>query len=159
MSFDFSGKSVLVTGATRGIGLGLTRALVKYGGTVYALGSNKELLDALIEEYGDRVISVHVNLVDWGATRAALEQLPPMNGLVNNAGVSYAWVPSLDAPKDIIDKTLSVNLMAQINVTQVIGKKMVEAGNGGSIVNVSSINGIKLCESAWPTIYRRLRLI
>lgn len=141
MPFDFSGKKILVTGASRGIGRLLTKNLSSAGAEVYGLGSNKELLDSLKEECKN-VHIVQVNLADWDATRAALEQLPAMDGLVNNAAVSYDWVPSLDASKEVMDKTFAVNVMAPVNVTQVIGKKMAQAGKGGSIVNISSINGL-----------------
>ena len=143
MAFDFSNKRILITGAGRGIGKGLAIAIVKAGGEVYALSKNTANLDALVAECGGKSIhTVTVDLADWKGTRKALESLEPMDGLVNNAGMSFPWVSSLDAPKDIIDKTLDINLKAAVNVTQVIGRKMVESVKGGSIVNVSSINGL-----------------
>ena len=141
MAFKFAGKRFLVTGASRGIGRLLTTELLSTGAEVYGLASNKTLLYSLKEEYKN-VHTVQVNLRDWEATRAALEQLPAMNGLVNNAGVRYGWMSSMATSKDVIDKTFALNIMGAVNVTQVVCKKMVEAGKGGSIVNVSSINGI-----------------
>lgn len=141
MAFDFTGKKILVTGASRGIGRLLAKNLSAAGAEVYALGTNRELLDSLKKECAN-IHPVLANLADWDATRKTLQQLPVMDGLVNNAGVSYEWVPSLEASKEVIEKTFSVNLMGAVNVTQVIGKKMVEGGKGGSIVNVSSINGL-----------------
>ncbi|XP_045161913.2 L-xylulose reductase-like [Mercenaria mercenaria] len=152
MPFDFSGKNVLVTGATRGMGRLLTKCLSSAGAEVYGLGSNRQLLDTLKVEC-ENVHTVHVDLADWKATRKTLEQLPAMNGLVNNAGVSLHWVTSLEAGKDVIDKTFAVNVMAAVNVTQVVGKKMVAAGKGGSIVNVSSVNGLN--PNVWRTICQR----
>lgn len=141
MAFDFSGKKVLVTGASRGIGRLLSKTLSDAGADVYGLGRNVDLLNSLEKECSN-IHPVHVDLADWDATRQKLEQLPPMNGLVNNAAISYDWVPSLEATKDVIDQTFTVNVIAAVNVTQVIGTKMVAAGNGGAIVNVSSINGL-----------------
>jgi len=143
MAFDFTGQSILVTGASRGIGRELTKALIKAGAVVYGLSSNKELLNSLQQECGESVRPVVVDLSDWDATRAAVEALPVMDGLVNNAGISYPWVASVDVPRDVIEKTMSVNLMAAINLTQIVGRKMVAAGRKGSIVNISSINGLK----------------
>ncbi|KAL4220807.1 hypothetical protein ACF0H5_019075 [Mactra antiquata] len=142
MAFKFSGKRIFITGATRGIGRAVVDGVRKTGGIVYGLGSNKELLNKLVEECPD-VTPVHVDLSDWDATRKELEKLPAMDGIVNNAAYSVGWESSLDASKEVLDKTLNINLMGAINVIQVLGKKMVEAGNGGSIVNISSINGIK----------------
>ncbi|KAL4220811.1 hypothetical protein ACF0H5_019079 [Mactra antiquata] len=141
MAFKFSGKRIFITGATRGLGRAVVDGVRKAGGIVYGLGSNKKLLDKLVEECPD-VTPVHVDLSDWDATRKELEKLPAMDGIVNNAAYCASGVASLDASKEMIDKTLNINLMGAINVIQVLGKKMVEAGNGGSIVNISSINGI-----------------
>ena len=141
MSFNFAGKRFLVTGASRGIGRLLATNLSSAGAEVFGLATNKELLNSLKEQCKN-VHIVPVNLTDWDATWKALEQLPPMNGLVNNAAVFYDKMPSLSASKDSIDKTFAVNIMGAVNAAQVIGKKMVEAGKGGSIVNVSSIAGI-----------------
>ncbi|KAL4220808.1 hypothetical protein ACF0H5_019076 [Mactra antiquata] len=142
MAFDFAGKRIFITGASRGIGRAVVDGVRKAGGIVYGLGSNKELLDKLVEECPD-VTPVHVDLSDWDATRKELEKLPAMDGIVNNAAYSAPWVSSLDASKEVIDKTLDINLTGPINIIQVLGKKMVAAGNGGSIVNISSMNGIK----------------
>ncbi|KAL4220809.1 hypothetical protein ACF0H5_019077 [Mactra antiquata] len=142
MTIKYFSKRFFITGATRGIGRAVVDGVRKAGGIVYGLGSNKELLDKLVEECPD-VTPVHVDLSDWDSSRKELEKLPAMDGIVNNAGYAAHWVASLDAPKELIDKTLNINLMGAINVIQVLGKKMVEAGNGGSIVNISSVNGIK----------------
>ena len=150
MAFDFTGQTILVTGASRGIGRELTKALIKAGAVVYGLSRNKELLDSLRQECGEAMRPVVVDLSDWDATRAAAEALPVMDGLVNNAGVFYPEVPSLDVPRDVIEKTLSVNLMAAINLIQVVGHKMVAAGRKGSIVNVSSINGLNPMRGSLP---------
>lgn len=116
--------------------------LIQSGAEVYGFGRNSDELATLSAECGSKFHPVHADLADWDATRVELEKLPAMNGLVNNAGVSYPWISSLDTTRETVDKTFSVNLMAALNVTQIIGKKMVAAGKGGSIVNVSSINGI-----------------
>lgn len=116
--------------------------LVDSGAEVYGLGRNTEELASLAAECGAKLHPIRADLTDWNATRQEIEKLPAMYGLVNNAGVSYGWQSSLEVEKETIDKTFSVNLFAAVNVTQVVGKKMVEAGQGGSIVNVSSINGI-----------------
>ena len=61
-----------------------------------------------------------------------------MDGVVNNgAHLVTSFHDALDCPKEILERVLAVNLMAPINVIQTTGKKMVAAGRGGSIVNVS----------------------
>ena len=144
MPFDFTGKKILITGAGRGIGRELAKAISKNGGEVYALSVTKENLDSLAKE-SERIHPVLANLGNWDETRAAVEKLEAMDGVVNNAGVSYPWESSLDVSKELLDKTLNINLMAAINIIQVTGKKMVAAGKGGSIVNISRYNLQLLC--------------
>lgn len=136
MPFDFTGKKILITGAGRGLGRELAKAIAGAGGEVYALARNKENLDSLTAE-SERIHAILVDLRDWDKTRAELEKLEVMDGVVNNAARSPPEQSSLDLPKDQIEHTLSVNLLAAINVIQVTGKKMVEAKKKGSIVNVS----------------------
>ena len=135
MPFDFSGKNFLVTGAAGGIGASLTRALIKAGGFVYALGRRNN-----VEELAKENENIHplvVDLADWEATREALEKLPPLDGVVNNAARADGRFDSLTMSKDRLSRTLNVNVMAPVNVIQITAQKMIEAGKRGSIVNVS----------------------
>ena len=136
MAFDFSGRKILITGAGRGIGRALAKEVAKLGGEVYALSKTKENLDSLTKE-SERIHPIVADLSDWDNTRAVLEKMDAMDGVVNNAGVANPWENSLGVSKEILDKTLSINLIAAINVIQVMGKKMVAADKRGSIVNVS----------------------
>lgn len=141
MTFDFTGKKILITGAGRGLGRHLAIEISKAGGEVFALGRNKDNLDSLAQEAG-RIHVILADLNDWDETRAVVEELETMDGVVNNAGVANPFIESLEVPKEIIERTLNVNLMAAINIIQLTGKKMKAAGKGGSIVNVSSVVGI-----------------
>ena len=136
MTFDFTGKKILITGAGRRLGRHLAIEISKAGGEVFALGRNKDNLDSLAQEAG-RIHVILADLNDWGETRAVVEELETMDGVVNNAGVANPFIESLEVPKEIIERTLNVNLMAAINIIQLTGKKMKAAGKGGSIVNVS----------------------
>ena len=136
MAFDFSGRKILITGAGRGIGRALAKEVAKLGGEVYALSKTKENLDSLTKE-SERIHPIVADLSDWNNTRAVLEKMDAMDGVVNNAGVANPWENSLGVSKEILDKTLSINLIAAINVIQVMGRKMVAADKRGSIVNVS----------------------
>ena len=64
-----------------------------------------------------------------------------MDGLVNNAAAIPVPSNAIDMPKEAIDQILDVNLKAAVNLMQVVGKKMMQAGKGGSIINVSSMLG------------------
>ena len=137
MSFDFTGKKILVTGAGRGIGRTFALEIAAAGATVYALGRTKETLDTLAEE-SDRIHPIVADISDWDKTRPLLDKLEVMDGVVNNAAeLPSELQESLEVPKEVLEKYQSTNVLGTINVIQSTGKKMVAAGNGGSIVNIS----------------------
>ena len=157
MAFDFTGKKILVTGAGRGIGRSFALEIAVAGATVYALGRTKETLDTLAEE-SDRIHPIVADISDWDKTRPLLDALEVMDGVVNNAAETPAYKgiqAALEFPKDELELFQRVNVLGTINVIQSTGKKMVAAGNGGSIVNISRYaNEIVLLGMQ---IYRRTR--
>ena len=88
MPFSFVGKKILITGAGRGIGRHLAKALVNAGGEVYALGRRKETIESLAEECNN-IHPVIADLSNWTRTREALSGLDAMDGVVNNAIYIY----------------------------------------------------------------------
>ena len=80
MSFDFTGKKILVTGAGRGIGRTFALEIAAAGATVYALGRTKETLDTLAEE-SDRIHPIVADISDWDKTRPLLDELEVMDGV------------------------------------------------------------------------------
>ena len=136
MSFDFKGRLFLVTGASRGLGWDLSKAIAAAGGEVYALARDKDSLDNLVKE-SERIHPILADLNDWEGTRAELEKLEALDGVVNNAAVSFPAGDGLEVSKEIIENTFRVNVMGAINVIQTTAKKMKDAKKRGSIVNVS----------------------
>ena len=136
MPFDFSGKRILVTGAGRGIGRALVKAIVDAGGEVFALSKSKDLLDVLAKE-SDRIHVFQVDLSDWEATGKIVDGIDALHGVVNNAAYTDEFIDSIDMSKDRLNYGLSVNLMAPMHIIQLAAKKMIQAGIHGSIVNIS----------------------
>jgi len=136
ITYNFAGKRALVTGAGRGIGRAVAIELAKGGAETYALSKTQANLDALVKEYPS-IHPVQVDLADWAATRQAVEALPPIDLLVNNAAI-IAFEKFVDAKPEEFDEIMNVNVKALINVSQVVAKKMIERGTGGSIVNLST---------------------
>jgi len=91
----------------------------------------------LLQEECAAVKCVHLDLTDWDATKAALEPLPQMDGLVNNAAVAICE-PFLEVKPEDFDLMFNANVKQVINVSQIVAKKMISEGKPGSIVNVSS---------------------
>jgi len=148
MELNLAGKKILVTGAGRGIGRDIAIALAKAGCKVYALSRTQSTLDSLVQEYPD-IITITQDLSKWDETRAKLEQIEPLDGLVNNAAVFNVLQSPLEHTEDQLECYMRNNLFSAINCTQAVAKKMIEAGKGGSIVNISSIAG----EKAFPTMF------
>ncbi|CAG7837801.1 unnamed protein product [Allacma fusca] len=150
MSFDknnFNGKKVIVTGAGRGIGRALCLKLANdLGAIVWAVSKNPDNLNSLKAEC-PTITPVSVDLEDWGATRSAIDSIGPVDYLVNNAGVLIIK-SFLDTTAEDFDLCNNVNLRAVFNVSQVVGRNMIQAGISGSIVNMSSLSSIRPTEYA-----------
>jgi L-xylulose reductase len=136
MPFDFSGKRALVTGAGKGIGRATVRSLVECGAEVVALSRTEADLVSLKEEIPG-VQTVCVDLSDIVASVDAVKSLGPIHLLVNNAGITKLE-PFLEVTTEAFDSIFSVNVKSVLFLSQVIAKGMMERGEGGSIVNVSS---------------------
>ena len=140
MAYMFHGRSILVTGAGRGIGFGIAKSLANMGASVIALSKTKTNLDLLVKEAPDIQI-IHQNLNNWKETRDVVSNIEYLDGLVNCAAIVSPPKPTLAVTAENLDLHFNVNLKAAINTMQVAGKKMIETGKGGSIVNISSVIG------------------
>jgi len=141
MEVSLKGKRVLITGAGRGIGKELVITFSKQGAIVYALTKNPDNLAKLKAECPN-IIPIQADLLDWEGTKKALEAIKePMDCLVNNAGI--AEIQNFgDITPEAFDMQFGVNVKGLINVSQIISKKMIEAGIKGSIVHVSSVSSM-----------------
>ena len=131
-SREFAGRTVLVTGATKGIGRTTAKLLAHRGASVLALGRSTIELTSLKGEIGCRTIAA-----DLEATRAAVRANLPFDLLVNCAGTT-ALQPFLDLTLETFDRIMTVNAKAPIVVAQEYARDRVAAKQAGSIVNVSS---------------------
>ena len=135
MNIDFRDKRILVTGAGKGIGREIVIKLSEYGANVVALSRTQADLDTLRQETGCECISV--DLADATAARDAADAAGEVDLLVNNAGIALLE-PFLETSVEAFDEVMAVNVRAVMIVSQVIVRKMIERGQGGAIVNLSS---------------------
>jgi len=133
---DFQGKSVVVTGAGKGIGRATAIMLASRGAKVIALTRSQQDLESLSTEIGSA--SILVDLSDAAATRAAAESAMPADYLVNCAGTTVLQSFLETTPEDF-DFLHAVNTRALLLVSQVYARHRIARGLGGAIVNVSSI--------------------
>jgi len=136
-SQEFAGKSVLVTGAGKGIGRAIAVMLAARGAKVVALSRSAEDLKQLDAEIGST--SITVNMADAEATRAAAKQAIPVDYLVNCAGTT-TLESFLDVTVDAFDHLIAVNTRAPMIVAQEYARDRIARGERGSIVNVSSMS-------------------
>ena len=137
MTAEFQGRSVLVTGAGKGIGRATATLLAERGASVVAISRSDADLDSLRAEIGCRTIAV--DLADAGRTRAAALEALPVDLLVNCAGTTEL-TPFLDLDAATFDAIMAVNCRAPMIVAQEYARAVVERGATGAIVNVSSIS-------------------
>ena len=140
--FDLSGKTAVVTGGGRGLGLGISDALLEAGADVIVFGRSP-LPDALTNhaaELGRQVDFVALDLANSDEIAAAADQVLSarrVDILVNNAGTQDRY-PAVTFPLPAWDSVLDVNLRAVFQLCQQFGRPMLERGEG-KIVNLASL--------------------
>jgi NAD(P)-dependent dehydrogenase (short-subunit alcohol dehydrogenase family) len=131
-----SGKTALVTGGNRGIGLATVRALAKAGATVHFTARSAANIAAAQRELGDIPATGHLaNMADRAAMATLLDQ--PFDILVNNAAVIAPIGRILDISAEDWATSIDINLTSVFHATQRALAHMVARG-GGTIVNISS---------------------
>jgi L-xylulose reductase len=134
---SFEGKTVLITGAGKGIGRATVADLLRRGARVIALSRTAADLAEVEAEHGCKTLVV--DLADTTATRAAVRAALPFDYLVNCAGVA-ALHSVLDTTPEIFDQVMAVNCRAPLIVSQEYARDRIGRGAKGAIVNVSSIS-------------------
>ncbi len=144
MSFDLSGKTALVTGSTRGIGLALTKALAAAGARVAINGRTMEAVEAVAARV-EGAVGAPFDVTDEAAVARAVAALGPVDILVNNTGMALRR-PLVDLELDEWRQVLDVNLTSAFLVSRAVVPGMIERGRG-KVVNVCSV----MSELARPT--------
>ena len=145
---DLSGKVAVVTGAAGGLGLACARRLGEAGAAVVVNDLDGGRASAAAEELtgaGRAAVAVQGDVTRSGDVARLLASTVEAFGradvLVNNAAI-YPLDPFLEADGEQWQRTLDLNLMGVFRVTQAFARRMIEQGDGGSIVNIASIAAI-----------------
>jgi NAD(P)-dependent dehydrogenase (short-subunit alcohol dehydrogenase family) len=147
--FSLEGKVALVTGGSRGIGAACAKMLARAGADV-AISSRKvadlEGVAAEIRGLGRRALAAeaHVGRIELLQPLIArvVAELGRIDILVNNAGTSF-FSPAIDMTEKAWDSVMNLNLKGLFFLSQAAARQMRDQGDGGSIVNISSISGYK----------------
>lgn len=146
--FAVDGRSVLVTGATSGIGLHLTGMLLERGARVVAASRSAETstaLGRLRSGFGEALTPVAMDVADATYVRAALDRVFAAGGvdvLVNNAGIPSEQ-PFLAQDDDEWRRMMAANLDGPVRLGSAVAAHLVDRGAPGSIVNVLSIGAFR----------------
>lgn len=147
--FDFTGKTALITGGSRGMGREMALAFAERGADVAVVSRKLESCRAVareIEAMGRRALPISCNVADWNAldelADTAWNAFGKIDILVNNAGSSPIAPSSLDTPESLFDKVVSLNFKGPFRLSSLLGSRMAE-GAGGAIVNVGSVGAIR----------------
>jgi len=147
--FDLDGKVILVTGGSRGLGLAMCRAFAEAGATVVISSRKAEACERAAEvitrETGATCLPIPCHVGHWDQCDAMVETVyetfDRIDVLVNNAGMSPLYESPASVTRDLFDKVIGVNLAGPYRLATLVGEQMAR-GEGGSIINVSSIAAV-----------------
>ena len=147
--FRLDGKTLFITGGSRGLGREMALAIASAGADVALTGRDAESLNRTADEIRElgRVATPIVadigNMADCDrACREALETAGPIDILINNVGGRRVPDPTTEMPLETWQELIDLNLTSVFLCTKIIGGAMIERGQGGRIINISSINGL-----------------
>lgn len=139
--YSLSGKTILVTGASSGIGRATAIECSKLGAKVILIGRNEErLAETLSSMEGEGHQSFSIDLTDTEMVESLVKDFPVLDGCVNNAGIG-AKNPIAFIKKDALMQILDINAIAPIMLTKALLKKK-KLVRGSSMVLTSSISGV-----------------
>lgn len=143
-----TGKTAVVTGASRGIGLAIAQQIIAEGGRVVITARKQEALDAAAAQLGgpDVAIAVAGKADDpehqQAAIDAAITTFGSLDLLVNNAGINPSFGPLIEVDLTAARKTTEVNAIGALSWVQLAYRAWMK-DHGGSIVNVASVAGVR----------------
>ena len=142
--FDLTGKTILITGASGGIGSAIASAMHAQGATVVLSGTREDVLSARVEDLGGRAHAVPCNLTDTAAVEALIgtaeEAAGPIDILVNNAGITRDGLILRMKDEDFWD-VIGVNLAVAFRLSRAAVKGMMKR-RFGRIISITSLVGV-----------------
>jgi NAD(P)-dependent dehydrogenase (short-subunit alcohol dehydrogenase family) len=142
MNIDFTGKTVIITGGGKGVGLGITRCFLASGATVIICSRSE--LESLPEVNGNRAHFMAADVRDVEQVNKVVDYAYTTFGrldvLVNNAGGAPHADAATASPR-FSEKIIALNLLAPLNFAQAANRVMQQQADGGVIINIASVSG------------------
>ena len=146
--FDLTGKVAIITGSSKGIGLSIARGLAENGAKVVISSRKQDAVDEVAKEFkaaGLEAIGIECHIGDAAQREQLVAKTIAHYGridiLVNNAAINPFYGPLESAEEEVFDKIMNVNVKAPWMLSNLVQPHM-KASGGGSIINISSVEGI-----------------
>lgn len=163
-SFDLSGRTALVTGASRGLGRAIALGFAEAGANVVVASRKLDACEAVaaeVRERGTEALAVAAHVGRWQQlpelVEAAYGRFGRVDVLVNNAGSSPLYDSLADVSEALFDSTIGLNVKGPFRLGVLVGERM-RADGGGSIVNVSSLSAVRPEARALPYAAAKMAL-
>ncbi|MDX1736175.1 MAG: glucose 1-dehydrogenase [Halioglobus sp.] len=155
--FDVSGKVVMITGGSRGLGRAMSLAFAERGARVVIASRKIEACEALageIRNAGGDAMALACHVGEWDALEGVVDAVVGHYGridvLINNAGMSPVAPSLLETSEVLFDKIVAINLKGPLRLTALAATRMADSG-GGAIINISSLASLR--PSPVTTVY------
>ena len=139
--FDLAGRTALVTGGSRGLGLQMAEALGEMGARVALTARKRDELELAVTHLKSRLGIDAVALECDMSKAAAIAPLGPIDILVNNAGTTWG-AATIEHPIEAWQKVIDLNLTAMFLVSQEVGRRCMVPRRSGKVINIASILGL-----------------
>ena len=143
MAYDISNKTILVTGANRGIGKVLVETFIERGAAkVYAAVRNLETASGLVEKYGDKVVPIQIDLANPESITAAARTASDVQVVVSNAGAFKGTTPLASDAIASLEFEININVYGLIRMVQAFAP-VLKANGGGVFAQLNSVVSMK----------------
>lgn len=147
--FDLTGKTALVTGGSRGLGLQIAEALGDFGAKLVLVSRKQADLDESVAKLAERGIEASAIAADLSqadnvlkVVDESLARLGHIDVLINNAGATWG-APAEDHSLEAWDKVMNLNVRSIFVMSQAVGKRSMIPRKSGRIINIASIAGLR----------------
>ncbi len=153
--FDFTGKVILVTGGSRGLGYQMVKAFAERGADIIIASRKREKCEEVADEVralGRRALAFGAHVGKWAECDALIDtayvEFGRVDVLINNAGMSPPC-PSHEMPETLFDSVMNLNFKGPFRLASQIGHRMAQA-DGGCIINISSTGALMALPGVVP---------